>query len=126
MNRKGQTFDTADPWTKPIDALDGDCHLMVQLMEAWFLADVAALNAYYGSGFNDNALPGRTDIEKISKDTVLSSLHESTRHTTKGSYSKGNHAFGILAIIDPYKVMNKSPWAKRFVTLLTEKMHSVR
>ena len=78
------------------------------------------------SGFNDNALPDRSDIENISKDAVRTSLHESTRHTTKGSYSKGNHAFGILASIDPYKVIDKSPWTKRFVTLLSEKMHSIR
>jgi len=126
MNRKGQTFDVADPWAKPFDASDDDCHLMVQLMEAWYLADATTLEKYYGSGFIGNALPDRTDIENISKDTVLSSLHESTRYTTKGCYSKGNHAFGILSSIDPYKVMDKSPWAKRFVTLLIEKMQSVR
>jgi len=126
LHRQGQTGEVADPWKKPSAAVDDDCHLMVQLMESWYLADITAMKEYFGNGFNERALPNRTDIENIPKDTVLASLHEATKNTRKGSYNKGNHAFGILAVIDPNKVKDKSPWAKRFVTLLSEKMQGVR
>ena len=33
---------------------------MVECMEAWFLADRAALLRFYGQGFNENALPATT------------------------------------------------------------------
>jgi hypothetical protein len=66
------------------------------------------------------------DIENIPKDTVFAALNAATCNTQKGSYDKGNHSFGILEIIDPNRVCSRSPWAKRFVTLLLEKMHSVR
>jgi len=125
-NRQGRTGETADAWEKPPGASDEDCHLMVQSMESWFLADTAALKEYYGHDFKENSLPNRPDIESIPKDTVIASLHTATRDTQKGSYDKGNHSFEILKNIDPNKVTNQSPWAKRFVTLLLEKMQSVR
>lgn len=31
---------------------DEQCHLMVQIMESWLLADRDALRAFYGAGFN--------------------------------------------------------------------------
>jgi len=124
-NRLGATGEIADSWKKPSGALDEDCHLMVQLMESWFLADINALKDYYGTGFNEKSIPIRSDIERIAKDKVLASLHEATRYTKKGPYNKGKHSFIILANIDSKMVISKSPWANRFITLLSEKMHSV-
>lgn len=60
------------------------------------------------------------------KDTVFVSLSAATRGTKKGSYDKGNHSFGILGIVDPNRVCSQSPWAKRFVTQLSEKMHDAK
>jgi hypothetical protein len=114
-----------DNWDKPVNADDRDCHLMVELMEAWFLADASSLKAYYKQGFNEKALLAQTDIEAVSKANVISSLEKATRKTLKGTYSKGGHSFEILAGLDPQAVTSKSPWAKRFVELLTRKMHKV-
>jgi Domain of unknown function (DUF4276) len=36
---------------------DTHCYLMVQTMEAWLIADVDALRRYYGSGFQESAIP---------------------------------------------------------------------
>ena len=115
-NRQG------DNWDKPAGASDEDCHLMVQIMESWFFADVEALKRYYGQGFSENAIPKRQDIEKISKHDILDILSKVTNRTQKGKYNKGAHSFEILEIIDPHKVVNQSPWAKRFVDLLSDKM----
>jgi hypothetical protein len=121
-NRRGNDGVLADNWDKPDGASDEDCHLMVQIMETWFFADVDALKRYYGQGFSENVIPKRQDIENISKDDIFDKLSKATNKTQKGKYNKGAHSFEILEIIDPHKVVNQSPWAKRFVDLLTIKM----
>lgn len=84
-----------DGWERPAGAEDGQCHLMVQVMEAWFLADKAALTSYYGQGFAESALPRDPLVEEVPKADVLTGLTRATRNTTKGRYSKGSHSFGI-------------------------------
>ena len=61
-----------DNWNNPLP--DGQVHLMVQCMEAWFLADRAALATYYGNGFNESALPQNPMIENVSKQDIFSSV----------------------------------------------------
>ena len=125
-NRQGEDGVIADNWDKPDGTSDEDCHLMVRVMETWFFADVDALKRYYGQGFSENVIPKRQDIENISKNDILDILSKATSRTQKGKYSKGAHSFELLEIIDPQKVVNQSPWAKRFVDLLLDKMrHSV-
>jgi hypothetical protein len=107
-----------DGWIRPPDTEDDQCHLMVQVMESWFLADREALAAYYGSDFRSSAIPQWPEIEGIPKVDVLSGLHRATRNTTKGSYRKGRHGFEILGRLDPNKVTTASLHAKRFVDSL--------
>lgn len=108
-----------DQWPRPTAASDDQCHLMVQCMESWFLADRVTLAAFFGQGFNEKALPGREDIEAIPKADVLSSLKNASRGTaTKGRYGKGRHSFAILALIDPLLVRRASPHADRLLTAL--------
>lgn len=111
-----------DKWALPDDAADENLHLMVQLMEAWFLADKPALQRFYGQDFNVGALPARTDIENIPKADVLRGLEQATRRSqTKEVYRK-NHGFRILADINPDLVAQASPdYAGRFFRILVEK-----
>jgi hypothetical protein len=113
-----------DGWTAPPSATAADCHLMVECMENWFLADIPALKGYYGSGFKENKLPSTSrGIEKVAKSEVYKGLKEATRSTRKGSYSKGDHSFSILEEIDPSKVTAASKWAKHFKDCLKVEMH---
>lgn len=113
-----------DGWVAPENATAVDCHLMVECMENWFLADIPALKAYYGSGFKENKLPSTNrGIEKVAKSVVYTGLKEATRTTRKGSYSKGDHSFSILEQIDPNKVTEASRWAKQFKDCLALEMH---
>jgi hypothetical protein len=108
-----------DEWPKPAGAEDRHLHLMVQTMEAWFLADRAVLGAFFGKEFRENALPAATaKIEKVSKSDLNDRLGNATRSTQKGTYSKGEHSFDLLAKIDLMRVCKASPWAKRFVSEL--------
>jgi hypothetical protein len=111
-----------DGWDCPERGLDEECHLMVEVMESWFLTDTNALKGYYGQNFIENILPQNKSIEKISKIDILDALKKATARTNKGNYNKGSHSFKILSLIDSRKVTAKSQWAKRFVDLLTKKM----
>ena len=107
-----------DNWDKPDAAGEDDCHLMVQCMESWFLADRKALADYFGQEFKPHALPGKCrDIETLPKKDVLDGLKRATKYSTK-KYSKGLHSFDILAKIDPNLVMKQSGRAKRLVECL--------
>ena len=108
-----------DNWDKPASAADDNAHLMVQCMEAWFLADKDALAKYFGDGFNLNALPGRPDVENISKSDIENGLKNATKQCNpKGKYHKGRHSFTILAELDTDKVIAASPHAARLVAVL--------
>lgn len=87
---------------------EANCHLMVQVMESWFVADAPALRAFYASDFNGNCLPKPVDVENADKDKVLKALKEATRNTRAGEYDKIKHASQLLARIDPAAVRKAS------------------
>ncbi len=113
-----------DQWPKPVKAKDLQCHLMVQCMESWFLADRNALKSFFGQGFNESRLPAEANaIENITKDQIFSSLANATSACkTKAKYGKGEHSFKLLANINSTEIISASPWAKRLVEELKKKM----
>lgn len=115
---------TGDHWVQPTGANNDQCHLMVQCMEAWFLADRMALQTFFGQGFNANALPSADNsIEGVAKQQIYQSLADATKSCkTKAPYGKGEHSFKLLALIDPAKVAGNSGWAKRFINVMREQM----
>ena len=109
-----------DHWDWPGGVGNEHVHMMVQCMEAWFLADRDSLALYFGSDFNRSALPGRQNIEQIAKGDVLEALRESTRRCRKGRYDKGRHSFEILKQIDPERVFDASPYARSLIKTVRE------
>lgn len=109
-----------DKWTQPPAAADDSAQLMVQCMEAWFVADRQSLSAYFGKDFNTSALPAREDVEAIAKDDLERTLKQATRSCSKGKgiYRKGRHSFELLGCLDPSKVMEASPHAKLLIDAL--------
>jgi hypothetical protein len=106
-----------DGWSKPANTKDTACHLMVQCMETWFLADPQTLASFFGQGFSPSRLPATANpVETIPKTQVYQSLANATKNCrTKAKYGKGEHSFKLLALIDPSKVTSASDWAKRFI-----------
>lgn len=106
-----------DKWAMPAGATDQQCHLMVECMEAWLLADRATMQKFFGQGFNANALPVVThSVEAITKPQLYQALTDATRNCkTKAKYGKGEHSFTLLKLVDANKVLAASPWAQRFV-----------
>lgn len=113
-----------DLWIRPKGSVDLDCHMMVQIMETWFLADHPALVRFFGNGFKEGKLPStERAIEEIPKSEVYRSLKDATADCkTKAPYGKGAHSFKVLASLDPGIVAKASPWVARFVDALKEKM----
>lgn len=110
-----------DGWDKPAGAADDHLHLMVQCMEAWFLADKDHLAGYYGQGFIPRHLPGKANVEQVAKADAMRGLKMATRGTKKGEYSKGSHSFEILEGINPAKIKNL-PHVKRLFVVLDAKL----
>lgn len=106
-----------DGWT--LDAVPDDAvHLMIQTMEAWIVADAAALAAYYGARFNRNALPHADDLETIAKDNVAAALKRATSATQKGAYHKIRHASELLPLIDRSIVSRRCASCARMFDIL--------
>lgn len=90
------------------DLHDHHCHLMVQTVEAWLLADPDALANYYGQGFLRNALPGNPDVEAIPKDQLAKKLEQATAKTQKGSYHKIHHCADLLGRLSRDRVRQRA------------------
>ena len=69
-----QHLHASDGWARPASATNDQCHLMVQIMESWFLADVDALELFYERGLRRQSLPANPNIEQIPKQDVLNGL----------------------------------------------------
>lgn len=112
------------PWI--LDSLgidDACCHLMVQTMEAWFIADIDALNKFYNGGFKADYLYKRLEnqsLEKVSKYNLSKWLTSATNKTSKGKYHKTRHAPKLLEILDVDKVRRASPSCDRLFITLTK------
>ena len=112
-----QHLQNRDGWSVS-DIDDEHCHLMVQTMEAWFIADRDALARFYGPGFGEGALPKQSNVEQIDKSTLASTLQAATRHTSKGEYHKIRHGCTLLAQLESAKVRRAAPHCERLFTTL--------
>lgn len=83
---------------------EDQCHLMVQAMEAWLVADPEIVRTFYGQGFNSNPLPNPGNIETAEVSRLLSALKEASRHTQKGEYGKIKHGSELLKKASPAAV----------------------
>lgn len=107
-----------DHWHRPTTASEDQAHLMVQVMESWFLAHKEVLIDYYGQGFLAGSLPGQPNIELIAKQDVFNALQHASRKTKKGEYHKTRHGFDLLELIDPKRVRAASHHAERLLAVL--------
>lgn len=111
-----------DNWDKPTGVDDNNCHLMIQTMEAWFIADIETLKKFYGQGFKENAIPENANVETIAKDNLEPTLKTATANTTKGEYHKIKHAYKLLELLDVTKVRQASLYCDRLFKTIISKM----
>jgi hypothetical protein len=92
---------------------------MVQAMEAWFHADKEKVQEYFGQGFPTRVAEVNERISRaFRKPIYLTACRWLREIAWKGEYSKGQHSFEILALIDPAKVRAASPHAGRLLNVL--------
>ena len=96
------------------------CHLMVQVVEAWLVADLAALKQFYGKRFNSNSIPKNPNVEALDKNTLYSSLKAATRMTQKEEYHKTRHGPELLKRVDVSKVRRAAPHCERLLITLEQ------
>ncbi|MEG4342536.1 DUF4276 family protein [Microcoleus sp. A003_D6] len=112
-----------DNWDSPAGVDETHCYLMVQTMEAWFMADIDTLKRFYGQGFKENAIPRKSNVETIEKDLLERSLKAASCDTkSKGEYQKIQHASKLLEKLDVGKVRKASSECDRLFTTLTALM----
>lgn len=90
-------------------------HLMVQEIEAWFLADLDALQKFYGGKFKEKSIRNRS-IEQIDQPK------EVLKKACQKDYDEIDDAASLLEIIDVAKVRQAAPHCERLFQTLTEKM----
>jgi hypothetical protein len=117
---KQHLIDREKTWN--IEDVDEDqCQLMVQMTEAWFVADPDGLERYYGKDFKKSKLPKNPKVEEISKKDLMDGLQKASRDTTKGEYNKTlKICGGILEAIDSDVVRKKAPHCERLFAFLLQ------
>lgn len=110
-----------DGWSVP-DISDENCQLMVQIMEAWLISDLATLANYYAYQFNLNPIPKQEDVELVDKIDLTLALKAATQNTQKGEYHKIRHGPKILALVDHAKVRNRARHCDRLFSILEKKL----
>lgn len=116
-----QHLKTRDGLDKPDQASEEHAHLMVRVMETWLLSDPGALGKYYGSKFKSGKIPAWPDMEAIDKQRIFDTLEQATADCGEKKYAKGKISFELLGTINPKKVADKCPHAKRFLDFLAVK-----
>ncbi|NVM21364.1 MAG: DUF4276 family protein [Desulfobacterales bacterium] len=112
-----------DGWNCP-QVADDHCHLMVQMMEAWFVADIDILESFYGNGFRRGVIPAKDEVEAIDKAVLETALQNATRDSRKGPYHKIRHGSKLLCLIDPQSVRSKAPHCEEPFTMLAHKIEA--
>jgi hypothetical protein len=100
----------------------GSIFWMVEVMEAWFLADIEKLRAFYGQKFRENVLRGNPNVELIPKNDVYRRLEEATAGTAKGKYHKTKHAPTLLRLIRSDSVRKAAPNCHRIFERVLERL----
>jgi len=91
---------------------------MVVCMEAWFLADPAAVRRHFGPHTRANALPGPELAESRTKDAIARALDKAAAPTKARVYKKIRDGAKILAFLDPSLVRKHCLWCERLFMAL--------
>ena len=109
-----------DKWDQPKGADDARLQMMAACMEAWFLADPAALEKHFGDDFDSGTLPSPDDAESRTKANVSDALKKAAKKTTAKEYRKIRDGAKLLEKIDSSVVRRRCKWCDRLFDTLAE------
>ena len=80
---------------------DEQLHLMVQAMEAWFVADPQSLRRHFGRDYNTRALPSPQAAETVSAADLVTAIRRGLPHSRRRrGYDKVSDGVELLRWID--------------------------
>lgn len=60
-------YGSGDGWNKPRGESEENCHLMVECMECWMLADRKTVRLFFGKGLRESALPSEKKTSGVGR-----------------------------------------------------------
>ncbi len=99
VNNKDKLYSNQGEHRLPSEAAS-QVYLMVQMMEAWLLADPEALANYYGQDFHAASLPRNPNVEQVSKSDIEGGLRAAVKDTREKYYHKVKHGFDLIGEAD--------------------------
>ena len=119
-NTAWQHLRNQDNWNQPRGTANDSAHLMVQVMETWFLADRGALRRFFGPSLNENHFRVWPNLEALTKDTVYATLEQATRDCQNPYQSdrKARVSFKLLGELNPQTVAAACPHADQLLQYL--------
>jgi len=97
-------------------------NLMVQAMEAWFIADPQALINHFGRDFNIKALPSPQNAESVSPSDLATAIREGLRNSGRRRYDKVTDGVKLLQLIDRVKVGQNCRHFQRLMDYLSREI----
>lgn len=108
-------------WDRDVDCGDDQIHLMVQAIEAWFVADQQAFIKYFGRDFNSNALPSPQNAESTSPNELMAAIRNGLRRTQRRrDYDKVSDGLKLLQLIDEDTVSQNCQHFRRLIAFLDQ------
>lgn len=108
-----------DKWDNP-GVGDERCHLMVQTMEAWFIADHEKLALHFGKPID--AVPDHVNIEAVPKTTIEKIMAKVGQGEHHRRYDKIADGTKLLTEVRAEIVRRKAPHCERLFHLLGEEI----
>ena len=109
-----------DLWKSGIACDDNQVHLMVQAMEAWFIADPGALASHFGNAFNTNVLPSPQNAESVAPSELLTLIKRGlSQGRRRRTYDKVSDGMKLLQLVDENTVRANCPHFRRLTDFLS-------
>ena len=116
-----QNVTTVPKWVKPVGATDEQVLFMTTCMEAWIVADRAALVEHYGHDLQESALPALEVLEQQPRHDVQLKLARATRNCLS-SYKKGKPSYILLGKLLPATLQRFLPSFARARQILNQNL----
>ena len=91
-------------WDGSVDCDDDQVNLMVQAMEAWFIADPQALINHFGQDFSVKALPSPQNAESVSPSELTIAIRKALRNSSRRHYDKVTDGTKLLQGVNHVQV----------------------
>ena len=94
-----RTLRASSFWDASVVCDDEQINFMVQVMEAWFIADPRALVRHFGQNFNINRLPNPQNAESTAPSEAVMAIRRGLRGGRR-AYDKVSDGAMLLELID--------------------------